>query len=180
MLTFTLLPDPTQKDSVLLADIYNRYRQPMFQYAMTLLRDESDAEDVVQEIFLAVVKNGVQKLRQVDREGHLWIYLAGAVRNRCCTRLAKRGCETPLDRTAEEYLEKQFSGNATEEESAYRFLVEVIRSMKPEYADALYYFLVREMSAPEIASLLGLNPATVRKRISRGRKLLKQQLGEEF
>ena len=77
-------------------------------------------------------------------------------------------------------MEKQFSGNATEEESAYRFLVEVIRSMKPEYADALYYFLVQEMSTPEIASLLGLNPATVRKRISRGRKLLKQQLGEEF
>ena len=66
MLTFTLLPDPPQKDSVLLADIYNRYRQPMFQYAMTLLRDESDAEDVVQEIFLAVVKNGVQFLISVQ------------------------------------------------------------------------------------------------------------------
>lgn len=180
MLPFSTSVNEEPREGSLLSEIYRRYRLPMFRYALRLTRDETDAEDVVHDVFLALVKNGAETLRQADRDGHLWIYLAGAVRNRCLTLLAKRGREPLLDRAEEERLTRQSVGDATEGESAYRFLVEAIRAMKPEYADALYYSLVREMSAPEIARLLGLKPAAVRQRISRGKKLLKQQLGEDF
>lgn len=180
MIPFLSAVNEEPREERLLSEVYRRYRQPMFRYALRLTRDEADAEDVVHDVFLALVKNGAEKLRQADRDDHLWIYLAVAVRNRCVTLLEKRGREPLLDRAEEAQLAGRPAGDATEGESAYRFLVEAIRAMKPEYADALYYSLVREMSAPEIAVLLGLKPAAVRQRISRGKKLLKQRLGEDY
>ena len=52
--------------------------------------------------------------------------------------------------------------------------------LPPEYADALYYALVLEMSSAEIARLLGIQPAAARKRVSRGRQLLRKRLGKEY
>ena len=163
----------------LLAEVCRRYRQDMVQYAMRLLHDENDAEDVVQEVFFAVAKTGAHSLSAAQRAGQLWPYLSAAVRNRSYNLLKKRGLELPQEKTVNEYLDRRVTGDSTEQAASYRLLVETIRAMPPEYADALYYALVLEMSSGEIARLLGVKPATARKRVSRGRKLLQKQLGKE-
>lgn len=167
-------------DPSLLAEVCRRYRQQMFQYAMRLLHNENDAEDVVQEVFFAVAKSGTRSLAGAEKAGQLWPYLSAAVRNRCYNLLKKRGAELPLDQAVTEAMDRRVTGDSTEQAADYRLLVETIRSLPPEYADALYYALVLEMSSAEIARLLGLQPATARKRISRGRQLLRKQLGKEY
>ena len=171
--------DGTQNEKDLFTEVYLGYRQKMFRYAMALLRDEGDAEDVVQEVFFAVAKAGAGRLPDLEREGRLWLYLSVAVRNRSLTLLKKRGAELVGEQTVYEYLDRQNAGDSTEQTAGYRFLVEAIRAMPPEYADALYCALVLELPAAETAALLGLKPATVRKRVSRGREILRKKLGED-
>ncbi len=170
----------TRDENKLLADVYLQYRQKMFRYAMRLLQNEGDAEDVVQEVFYAVAKTGARRLVDADREGRLWLYLSAAVRNRSLTLLKKRGMEPVEEQAVIDCLDSLNAGDSTIETSEYRALVEAIRNMPPEYADALYYSLVLDMPSAEIALLLGLKSATVRKRVSRGREILRKQLREDF
>ena len=45
---------------------------------------------------------------------------------------------------------------------------------------SLFSIWVLEMSSAEIARLLGIQPAAARKRVSRGRQLLRKRLGKEY
>ena len=167
-------------DLSLLGEVCRRYRQQMFQYAMRLLHDENDAEDVVQEVFFAIAKSGTRSLAGAEKAGQLWPYLSAAVRNRSYNLLKKRGAELPLEQAVTEALDSLVTGDSTEQAANYRLLVETIRALPPAYADALYYALVLEMSSAEIARLLGIQPAAARKRLSRGRQLLRKRLGKEY
>ena len=180
MLLFYLSLIDAPEEKRLFERIYTEYRQKMYQYAFFLLKNESDAEDVVHNIFLSVAKYGVEKLRKAEEEGFLWNYLSAAVRNQCFALCKKHGRELSFDT---EFVDRQHAapaGEAPPQEADYRFLVETIRALPPLYADVLYYALVQEMKAPQIARLLGMEPAAVRQRIARGRKKLIEILGEDF
>ncbi len=180
MLVFYLSLIETAEDERLFEQIYTDYRQQMFKYACKLLLDEGYAEDVVHNVFLAIIKNGVEKLREIDSKERLWNYLAVAVRNQCNSFGKKHGAQI----VQETQYREEIDGNPAEDpllqESAYRCLVETIRGMKPAYAEVLYYALVEEMKAPQIARLLDMTPAAVRQRISRGKKLLREILREDL
>ena len=99
------------------------------------------------------------------------------MRNRCNSILRKK-LDTQIPDPEPDETE---SGNETTAQQAeYAFLVQTIRALPPAYADVLYFALVQEMPAAKIAKLLGLTPAAVRKRISRGREMLQKELGEDF
>lgn len=170
----------TAEDKRLFEQIYTEYRQQMFKYACKLLQDEGYAEDVVHNVFLAIIKNGVEKLRKIDNKERLWNYLAVSVRNQCKAFGKKYGAKMAQETPYRDEL----GGNPAEDrlwsESAYNRLVETIRGMKPAYAEVLYYALVEELKAPQIARLMHLSPGAVRQRISRGKKLLQELLREEI
>ena len=180
MLAFYLSMIETQEDVRLFERIYKAYRQNMFKYAYKLLGDQGYAEDIVHDVFLSIVKNGVDKLREVDREDRLWSYLSAAVRNQCFTLARKHGIPVAGEPEYDDRLGSNPNEDTPMQETAYRFLVNTIRQMDPTYADVLYYSLVQEMTAPQIAKLLKMEPAAVRQRISRGKKQLREKLGEDF
>lgn len=180
MLAFYLSLIETEEDKTLFARIYEEYRQNMFKYAMKFLHDEGNAEDIVHEVFLFIVKTGVGKLRDMEREGNLWAYLSTAVRNQSYSFIRKQRGVQIIDSEISEFIGSLRSDDTNREESDYASLVETIRSMKPTYADVLYYALVQEMPSDKIAKLLGITPAAVRKRISRGREILQEKLGKDY
>ena len=180
MLAFYLSLIETQEDKRLFERIYNDYRQNMFKYAYKLLGDKGYAEDIVHDVFLSIIKKGVDKIREVDQEDHLWNYLSAAVRNQCITFAKKTGIHITQDQGYNDQLGLNPDENTPMQESTYQFLVKTIREMNPTYADVLYYSLVQEMKAPQIAKLLKMEPVAVRQRISRRKKLLREKLGEDF
>ena len=180
MLNFYLSLIETEEDKSLFAKIYEEHRQNMFKYAMQFVKDEGNAEDIVHEVFLFIVKSGVGKIRDVEKEGNLWAYLSAAVRNQSYTFLKKQNNVEMLEPEVSEYIGSIHTGDQTSQDSDYAYLVDTIRSLKPTYADVLYYALVQEMPSDKIAKLLRLTPATVRKRISRGKEILQARLGKDF
>ena len=180
MLNFYLSLIETEEDKTLFAKIYEENRQNMVKYAVHLVKDEGNAEDIVHEVFLFVVKSGVDKIRGVEKEGNLWAYLSAAVRNQSYTFLKKQNEVELLEPEVNEYIGSMYACDRMSQESDYEYLVETIRGLKPTYADVLYFALVQEMPSDKIAKLLGLTPAAVRKRISRGKDLLQEKLGKDF
>ena len=180
MLAFYLSVIETPGDRSFFSEIYTAYRLPMLRYAALLLGDEGDAEDVVHDVFLAVVKTGVNRLRGIASDDERRAYLLVAVRNRCRTFLRKKPSgRLILSPEADRYAEGRQDADAQNEEATVELIADAIRSLGETYADVLFYALVQDMPARAIASLLGLTPATVRKRISRGKDLLRKKLEGE-
>lgn len=180
MLAFYLSLIETQEDKRLFEKIYMDYRQNMFNYAKKLLGDEGYAEDIVHDVFLSIIKTGVDKIQEIDNENHLWNYLSTAVRNQCISFAKKHSVHIAQEKEYNDQLGINLNEDSPLQESSYQFLVETIRDMKPTYADVLYFSIVHEMNSVQIAKLLNLEPAAVRQRISRGKKLLREKLGKDF
>ena len=57
-------------------------------------------------------------------------------------------------------------------------LVDLIYTMPETYRDPMYMFYVHKYTVNEIANLLGISNAAVRKRLERARLMLKGMIGE--
>lgn len=180
MLNFYLSLIESEEDKTLFARIYEEYRQKMHKYAMQFLKDEGNAEDIVQEVFLFIVKTGVGKIRNIEQEGNLWAYLSAAVRNQSYTFLRNQDGIQIIDSNLSEFIGSVHTDEDNNKGVDYNYLVETIRGLNPTYADVLYYTFVQEMPSDKIAKLLNINPATVRKRISRGKEILREKLGKDY
>jgi RNA polymerase sigma-70 factor (ECF subfamily) len=180
MLNFFLSLIDSEEDKTLFARIYEEYRQKMFKYALQFLKDEGNAEDIVQEVFLFIVKSGVGKIRNIEQEGNLWAYLSAAVRNRSFSFLREQDGIQIINSDLSEFIGSVQTDAGNNNGADYDYLVETIRGLNPVYADVLYYAFVQEMPSDKIAKLLHLSPAAVRKRISRGKEILKEKLGKDY
>jgi RNA polymerase sigma-70 factor, ECF subfamily len=56
-------------------------------------------------------------------------------------------------------------------------MLEIVRSLPDAYRETLVLRLVEGMTGPEIATRVGLTPASVRVNLHRGMKLLRSKLG---
>jgi RNA polymerase sigma-70 factor (ECF subfamily) len=76
------------------AELYRRWQGPMFRFARQMCGADGGAEDVVQEVFVALIENG----QQFDpARGPLAAYLYGVARHQARSRLRTDGRYTALD-----------------------------------------------------------------------------------
>ena len=74
------------------ADLYQKYRACLHQYALSLIRSRTEAEDVVHDVFIGLAKQASAGRMPRDLSAYLYV----SVRNRCLDRL-RRKPELPLD-----------------------------------------------------------------------------------
>ena len=178
MLPFYLSLIPDGADKSFFAEVYETYRLPMYHCAYAILKNESDAEDAVHDVFLAIAKTGVEKLRGAEADGALWAYLHIAVRNRSYSLSGRRGREEATEPESPRLSEPP--KETPDSRTGYDALVDAVRALPPTYAETIYLSLVRDLSSAEIARLLGVSPAAVRQRIVKGKKLLREKLREDW
>lgn len=104
----------SQRDHAAFTEIYKRYWQPMFIYALKRLRNEDEAADVIQDLFTQVWN----RADQVQIETALKSYLFTSVRNQTLNILAR-------DKRVEAYVEKlaiafEEGLNSTDQEVSFR------------------------------------------------------------
>jgi RNA polymerase sigma-70 factor (ECF subfamily) len=125
-----------------------------------------NADDILQEVFIAAFKN-VHSLRDKNSVG---AWLAMIARNRSIESV--RGSKPHVE-ISEEIEEK--SRRETEANEA----LEIIRTLPNAYKETLVLRLVEGMTGPEIAERTGLTPESVRVNLHRGMKMLRNKLGIE-
>ena len=166
----------TQADKSKFEKLYYRYRNLMFYVANGILKDESRAEDAVQEAFLRIAKNFI-KVGEADDTATKNFYLV-IVKNVALSMGKKESLENASDEIFEKY-EKVVVSDLTFEECSYNALLSEIQALPEIYKEALYLQCVYEYKVEDIAGFLDLSVSATKKRLQRGRQILKEKLGEE-
>lgn len=143
-----------------------RYLNMVYRIALNWFGNVPDAEDAAQEVMLRLWKSGPPP----GEEERLRYWLARVSVNVC-----KDLSRTPW-RLHTVSLEEAAEPLAPEPEDR-QVLEEVLRLPK-KYRVPLYLHHYEGYSAAEVGAMLGLNVSTVRTRLDRARRKLRQQLEE--
>lgn len=155
--------------------LYKANKQLMYKTAYSVLHNPEQAEDVVQEAFLRVIKNfsKFSSFSSNENTSYLVIIVRGISLN--MLNAEKRTTELFDDLPAADNIEE-----AVEVDIAYEQIVRNIDKLTPALKNIATLLWVKNFSEGEIAELLDMNINTVRSSVSRARKQLKQIVEEEF
>jgi RNA polymerase sigma-70 factor, ECF subfamily len=151
----------------------------LFRVAFSVLRHSSDAEDVVQETFLRVLKNQ-HKLASIENPR---IWLVRIAWNLALDR-KRRLRATPLFEEAQELLNNRPSHDSSAEitmgaaEGCARIL-RLIDKLPQKEQEVLRLSALEELDTPEIAAILKTTESSVRSCLFRARQRLRERMERE-
>jgi RNA polymerase sigma-70 factor (ECF subfamily) len=159
-------------DEAAFATLYRRRQGPIFRFAFHMTSDLVIAEDVTQEVFLALL-TGRAKF-DVSR-GSLSAFLFGVARHQVLKRVGRnRATVVEQDSTADEDV----LGDMVRQQTVDQVRRAVL-SLPAPYREAVVLCDLEESSYEEAALALDCPVGTVRSRLNRGRALLAQKLRSE-
>jgi RNA polymerase sigma-70 factor (ECF subfamily) len=165
--------------------LMRRHNRTLFRTARAILRDDAEAEDVVQEAYV----RAYAALPDFRGESKLSTWLVRITANEALMRRRKRGRRAdvvPMDGTVDgEPRKEAMSEEAGPEENAQRgemrrLLESRIDALPDDYRAVFMLRAVEELSVEETAAALGIPAATVRSRHFRARGLLRESLAREI
>lgn len=174
-------------DADAFATLVRRHDRYLYRVARSVLRDEVEAEDVVQQTLLKAFTELAQF--RGDASLRTWltrIALNDAIRRRRGRRLLVElgELDSAKERTRSGAYLSESAGSTPEGEAArsqIRNLLErAIDDLPPAFRTILIMRDVEETSVEETASILGIKPETVRTRLHRARSRLRESLGKEL
>lgn len=137
--------------------------EAMYHTAYAILRNDSDCADAVQEAILKAYKS----LGKLNNPEYFKTWIIRILVNTCYSQLKSRKYTEDIENIPEQTAEDDYS--KTE-------LMLEIAALDEKYRVPLMLYYMDGFTAEEIARSLGLTAAAVRKRISRARQMLKEQL----
>jgi RNA polymerase sigma-70 factor (ECF subfamily) len=174
-----------QRDGAAVRLIMQRHNRRLFRTARGVLHDDAEAEDVVQETYVRAFTH----LDGFRGEAQLSTWLTRIALNEALGRLRRRRNTVGLkdiDAMNEQgearviYLSSARQGSDPEAAAAQaevQRLLERAVDQLPEHFRLVFMLRdIEEMSVEETASQLGLRPETVKTRLHRARRLLRQSL----
>lgn len=143
-----------------------KYRDSILRLAYTYLKNQSEAEDIAQDVFVAYIQKKPYCLTEQNKKSWLMQVTANKCKNTLNSAWKKRHTSIKDDLS---YLPKD------NEEIIYYVL-----SLDEKYRVPIHLYYYEGYSIKEISNLLKRNSATVGTWLSRGRQLLKAMIGDEF
>ena len=154
---------------------YYKYRQHLFAVAKTILKDDTLAEDAIQNAFLSIIEK--DSLPSAD-ESRIKVFLTIAVRNKAVDILRQRGMLS-----ARELTDAQLGIAAAIEKSEHSQRVSelalALSELPAEHKDLLIKHYYVGISAKELARQEHVNYRTMLRRIETAEGLLKAALKED-
>lgn len=159
------MPASDKRDRVM--EIYHRNVDTVYRISMLYLKNTQDAEDNVQATFTRLMETG--KSFENDRHEQAWLVVTAS--NLCKNQLSnwyrKRRSDTDFEAFG--------AGWEPEDRS---LLLEVL-ALPPKYKTVVYLHYYEGYTTQEISRYLHINESTLRSQLVKGRKLLREALGED-
>ncbi len=187
-----LARDIAAGDEEALKILMRRHNQTLYRTARSILRDEADAEDVVQEAYLLAYR----AMPGFRGDARLSTWLIRIVVNLALRRRQRQVRERALrvdmtdlpeaPETSDEEVREMTPNHAPTPESAastaeLRRLLEAHIDRLPElYREVFVLRGIEELDVEETAAVLGLPEATVRTRFFRARHVLREGLAKDI
>jgi len=146
--------------------LVERFQGPVFGLCYRMLGQRQDAEDAAQETFVRVLKN----LHRWDATRDFLPWLLAIAGNRCRTALAVRRRRPVMDCAVELVADDAPDRRAADQLAEEVALV--MKSLRPEYAQAFTLFHEQELSYDEIAQAMDVPLGTIKTWVHRARREL--------
>ena len=159
--------------------IYERHRVAIYRFALQMLGNNQQAEDVTHDCFLSLMK---KPERFNPQTGSLRTYLFGAARNLALKHFRdSSGSFSIVDLKIEPKSRKEQSplNKLVEDETAEK-VRSAIALLPVLQREALILFEYQEMSLAEIAVIVESDIGTVKSRLRRAREQLRKTLSPYF
>ena len=156
--------------------IYNRHKNDLYHQALNIVKNEKDAEDVLQEAFIKIAKN-IKSIDDIESKETL-SFLIVITKNTAYDYIRKSSkiVEFPLSETESAIDENALNNLVGNIE--YQEIVSVITNIPSPYNEVLYLHFVKDYSIKKTATLLNKKTATVKMQLVRGKKILIDKLSE--
>jgi len=171
-------------DRAAFAELVEKYKQPVMNFIYRTLRDEAEAEDLAQNVFLQIYKSR-RRYRQTAKFS-TWLFTIA--RNLCLNELRRRSRHPAesLEETHGEHEDqplRQFEDKlhiAAPEKLLHGELAQKIEEALAELPEnqrsAILLCRQDELSYDEISEILGCSLSATKSLIHRGRETLKEKL----
>lgn len=142
------------------------YSSMLLKIAFTYVKNTSDAEDIVQEVFVKIL----EKEPNFTNKDHEKAWLIRSTINMAKNYLSSSRFRMNLPLMEDlSYLPEEESG-----------LLEEVMDLPEKYRIVIHLYYYEGYSTKEIASTLGKRSSTIRTQLERGRNLLKKELKGEL
>ena len=155
-----------------LEELLQHYQRPVFNVALRMLGNTSDASDVTQNVFLKVF----EKFDRYDPEYKFFSWVYRIAINESINLINRGRRDEPLDEASpgnDPGPEKQTESSADSER-----IQEALLTLSEDYRTVVVLRHFSEMSYREISTVLHIPEITVKSRLYSARQLLKEQLIE--
>jgi RNA polymerase sigma factor (sigma-70 family) len=179
----TMKPEPTPESPPgrqAFAILAREHHRGLLAYARALGRNEAAAADLVQEAFLAAWRN----LERFDVTRDFGAWMRGIVRNKWHEQLRRDRREVPVD---EETLAAWESRLARWDEArrdgaggVFEALGDCVERLPEALGEPVRRFYYHDEPGGTVATALGLDAATLRKRLQRAREALRDCLDRKL
>src|SRR5271154_5328228 len=171
-------------DHAAFADLVDKYKQPVMNFVYRSLRDETEAEDLAQNVFLQVYKSR-SRYKQTAKFS-TWLFTIA--RNLCLNEIRRRS------RHPAESLEETHAENEDQPQRQYedkkvflptenvlhgelaKKIEEALAELPENQRTAILLCRQEELSYEEIAEVLDCSLSATKSLIHRGRETLKEKL----
>lgn len=152
--------------------LVDRFQNKVFRLALSLVRDETLAQDLAQEVFMKIWK----ALPGYQGEASLSTWIYAISRNTCLTELKRRAARRTVslsEPAVEDALDSISALQANDPEAGAEMDVQAMLEGLPEkYRRVITLFYLEQRSYEEVGALLGLPLGTVKTFLYRAKKEL--------
>jgi len=173
-----LLSRAVRGDEQAFLALYRKHQSPVYRYALRMTGSPWAAEEVVQEVFLLLIR---EPGKYRAERGELGAFLFGVTRNRIMKHLERLPKEDSLDARAEAGSLREPEDPLTpmmiaEKRERIEQVREAVLALPAEFREAVVLCELEEMSYEEAARACACPVGTIRSRLYRGRALLLAKL----
>ena len=155
------------EDHAGIAQLVEMYASMIYRIAYTRMQNVADAEDITQEVLLKYLKAG--KTFRDEEHRKMWLIRVTVNTIKSSLTSAWRRHTVALDDVTEPPYEA----------SELPVLKEKVEKLPERYRLPMYLYYYEELSVKEIAHVIKSTEGTVKSLLSRGRKMLRDELKED-
>ncbi len=186
-----LIARARRHDKAAIRTIVRLNNRRLFRVARSILKDDWEAEDTVQEAYVSAFKH----LADFEEKSKLSTWLTRIVVNEALGRLRRRKPDFDGFTDVENAAAADQAGSvvpfplaatqpdperAMAQTEIHALLEKAIDALPDAFRVVLVARVIEEMSIEETAALYGLRPETVKTRLHRARALLREDLEQKF
>ena len=146
-----------------------RNSQRLYMLALSFTKNHSDAEDIMQNVFLKLLKHN----KPFNNEEHLdkWLTVV-------CVNESKNYIKSPFRKNTVLLDEAKdlYTFDTVDEYDIFKSVM----SLPKKERTVIHLFYYEDLPVKEIAKMLKINESAVKTRLNRGRNHLKEMLGDEL